>query len=434
MRKSYLPKEIFAERRRRLASLIPGSALVLPAWPEYIRNHDTNFLYRQESNMLYLSGFDEPGSCLIFRPGQSPETVLFVREKNVERETWDGFRFGPQAAKEVFGVDEAYTIDQLEELAPNLLKSCNKVYYSLFKNAEFDQVFGRLINTTQHLTRRSGMGVLPIEDAYGLLGELRIKKSEYEVEILKKACDISAKAHLEVFNATRPGVTERELQGLFIYSVMKQGAYGQAYNGIFAGGNNAVTLHYNFNENVLNDGDLLLVDAGAEYLFYSGDITRTYPVNGKFSPAQKIIYQGVLDVHKRLLTMIRPGLAHSELQRETISGLVDVLLENKILKGSKDEVIESGSYTKYYPHGVSHLLGLDTHDAGGLVVRGQGRLMEPGWAFTVEPGLYIPQDDESVPKEFRGIGVRIEDDVLVTEEGVLNMTSEMPKEINDLEK
>lgn len=434
MRKSVLPKEVFQDRRKKLASLIPGSALILPAWPEYIRNHDGHFRYRQESNMLYLTGFDEPGSCLIFRPGQSPETVLFVREKNVERETWDGFRFGPEGAKRAFGVDEAYTIDQIEEIAPRLLKSCEKVYYSLFKNKEFDPVFGKIMNGVKSLNSRSGLGVLPIEDAYSLLGELRMKKTEVEVEALKKACEISAKAHVEVMKAARPGVSERELHGLFLYSVMKQGAFGEAYNGIFAAGSNAVTLHYNFNENLLKEGDLFLVDAGAEYLYYSGDITRTYPVSGRFADPQKAIYQGVLNVQKKLIEMIKPGLLHSKLQEETISGLVDVLIENKILKGSKDEVIETASYRKYYPHGVSHLLGLDTHDAGGLIIRGKARPIEPGWTFTIEPGLYIPADDESAPKEFRGIGVRIEDDILVTENGALNMTSLAPKEISELER
>lgn len=434
MRKSVLAKEVFLERRKKLASLIPGCAVVLPAWPEFIRNHDSGFRYRQESNLLYLTGFDEPGSCLIFRPGQTPETVLFVREKNVERETWDGFRFGPEAAKQVFGVDEAYTIQQIEQEAPKLLKSCEKIYYSLFRNEAFDSVFARIMMSMKSLNPRSGGGVPPIEDAYGLLGEMRMRKSEVEVEALKKACEISAKAHIEVMKAAQPGVSERELHGLFLYSVMKQGAYGEAYNGIFASGTNAVTLHYNFNENLLREGDLFLVDAGAEHLFYSGDITRTYPIGGRFSSAQKAIYEGVLEVQKKLIEMIKPGLIHSELQRETISGLVDVLLSTKILKGSKESIIESGQYRKYYPHGVSHLLGLDTHDAGGLILRGQARSIEPGWSFTIEPGLYIPVDDQEAPKEFRGIGVRIEDDILVTSEGALNMTELAPKEVRDLEK
>lgn len=428
MRKSILPKDVFAERRKRLASLVPGSAVILPAWPEFIRNHDTNFLYRQESNLLYMTGFDEPGSCLLFRPGQTPETIMFVREKNIERETWDGFRFGPQGAKQIFGFDECYTIDKFEEMAPKLLKSCEKIYYSLFRNPEFDSVFSKVMMQLKDAKPRTRSGMPTVEDAYGLLGEMRVMKTEVEVQALKKAGEISAKAHIEVMRATRPGVSERELNGLFIYSIMKQGAMGQAYNGIFASGTNAVTLHYNFNENTLKDGDLFLVDAGAEYQFYSGDITRTYPVSGKFSPAQLSLYQGVLEVEKKLIEMVKPGLPHGELQKYTINALIDVLKQHKILSGSTDEIIEKRSYLKYYPHGVSHFLGLDTHDAGSLYVRGDSRPMEAGWCFTIEPGLYIPEDDESAPKEYRGIGIRIEDDIVVTSEGAMNLTELVPKD------
>lgn len=434
MRRSLFKKEVYAERRRRLAALIPGSAVVLPAWPKFIRNHDTSHKYRQESNLLYLSGFDEPGSCLVFRPGQTPETILFVREKDVERETWDGFRFGPQAAKDVFGVDEAYIIDDFEEKAPQLLRSCDKVYYSLFRNSEFDRKMSEVLKSVAHLNRRSNPGFPPVEDAYTLLGELRIHKSEAEVEALKKACSISALAHQEVFKAARPGVTERELHGLFLYSVMKQGAMGEAYGGIFASGVNAVTLHYVFNEDVLKEGELFLTDAGAEYLNYSGDITRTYPVGGKFTTPQKELYGGILKVQKELIEMCKPGTPFNKLQEHTVEGLSQLMVDLGILKASKDEVVEKGLYSKYYPHGVSHLLGLDTHDAGTLSVRSQPRAMEAGWALTIEPGLYLPHNDESIPEAYRGIGIRIEDDILVTQEGPLNMTSEMPKEVAELER
>jgi len=377
---------------------------------------------------------DEPGSCLIFRAGQTPETVLFVREKDIERETWDGFRFGPEAAKEVFGVDEAYSIDQISEVAPKLLKSCDKVYYSLFRNLEFDGIFASILNSVKEMNRRSSPGLLPVEDAYTLLGELRMKKTEVEIEALKTACEISAQAHLEVFQAARPGVSERELHGLFLYSVMKRGAMGEAYNGIFASGSNAVTLHYVHNENVLSDGDLFLIDAGAEYKNYSGDITRTYPINGKFTSAQKELYQGVLNVQEELIKMCRPGLLFSELQTYAVDHLTQLMVDLKILKTSKDQAIESGEYRKYYPHGLSHLLGLDTHDGGILVTRGKSRPLEPGWALTIEPGIYIPANDETVPAEYRGIGIRIEDDILVTEDEPCNMSVSMPKSVAELER
>lgn len=433
MRKPYLPPRIFQQRRQKLSALVPGAAVVLPAWPEFIRNHDGHFPYRQESGMLYLTGFDEPGSCLIFRPGCKPETVMFVRPKNIERETWDGFRYGVDGAKQEFGFDEVYSIDEFESVAPKLLKECQKVYYSLYRNHEFDEIFGRVLTQVKWLNPRAGLGFLPVEDAYGLLGEMRIRKSEEEIDMLRRAGSVSARAHIEVMKATKPNVSERALHGLFIKSIMEQGAQGEAYTGIFAGGNNACTLHYRFNEDKLNDGDLLLVDAGAEYMFYSGDITRTYPVNGKFSAPQRRIYQAMLDLQLKLIAMIRPGLPHARLQEETVKGVTEIMLEEKLISGTLDECIRNRAYAKYYPHGVSHLLGLDTHDAGALVIGGKSRDMEPGWCFTIEPGIYIPANDSSAPKELRGIGIRIEDDVICTNDGVEVLTHEVPKSVAEME-
>jgi Xaa-Pro aminopeptidase len=283
------------------------------------------------------------------------------------------------------------------------------------------------------LRPRAGLGVQPIEDAYGLLGELRIRKTEEDIEIMRRAGSISARAHVEVMNATEPGANERALHGLFIKSIMEQGAYCEAYTGIFASGPNACTLHYRFNENTLKDGDLFLVDAGAEYLYHSGDITRTYPVNGKFSVPQKRLYQAMLDLQLQLINMIKPGLVHSTLQEKTIEGIAKICLEERLLTGTVEEIIQTRSYMKYYPHGVSHLLGMDTHDAGALLVGGRPRAMEPGWVFTVEPGIYIPPNDTTAPAELRGIGIRIEDDVVCTETGVEVLTSEVPKDVAGME-
>lgn len=433
MRKPYLPPRIFQQRRQKLAALIPGAAVVLPSWPEYIRNHDGHFPYRQESNMLYLTGFDEPGACLIFRPGLKPETVMFVRPKNIERETWDGFRYGVEGAKQEFGFDEVHSIDDFEKIAPKLLKECQKVYYSLYRNNEFDEIFGRILTQVKWLNPRAGLGFLPVEDAYGLLGEMRIRKSEEEIDMLRRAGSVSARAHIEVMKATKPSVSERALHGLFIKSIMEQGAQGEAYTGIFAGGNNACTLHYRFNEDKLNDGDLLLVDAGAEYMFYSGDITRTYPVNGKFTAPQRRIYQAMLDLQLKLIAMIRPGLPHGRLQEETVKGVTEIMLEEKLITGTLEDCIRNRTYAKYYPHGVSHLLGLDTHDAGALLIGGNSREMESGWCFTIEPGIYIPANDQTAPKELRGIGIRIEDDVICTNDGAEVLTHEVPKSVAEME-
>jgi Xaa-Pro aminopeptidase len=358
---------------------------------------------------------------------------MFVRPKNAERETWDGFRYGLEGAKQEFGFDAVFSIDDFEKEAPKLLKDCQKVYYSLYRNPAFDKRFGEVLSSVKMLHPRAGLGYLTVEDAYGLLGEMRIRKTEEEIEILRRAGSVSARAHVEVMKATKPAMSERALHGHFIRSIMEQGAKCEAYTGIFAGGNNACTLHYVFNEDKLNDGDLLLVDAGAEYMYYSGDITRTYPVNGRFSAPQKRLYQAMYELQMKLIEMIRPGLPHAHLQEETIKGVTRIMLEEKLLTGTLEECIRNRTYIKYYPHGVSHLLGLDTHDAGALLVGGRPREIETGWCFTIEPGIYIPANDSTAPKELRGIGIRIEDDIIVTGQGVEVLTHEVPKSVEDLE-
>jgi Xaa-Pro aminopeptidase len=433
MRKSAVSPEILKARRRRLGQLIPGCALVLPAWPEAYRNADSQFNYRAESNLYYLTGFDEPECCLIFRPGKTPETVMFVRPKNIERETWDGFRFGLEGAKEVFGFDQTYAIGDFTQVAPDLLRGCERVYYSLFRNKEFDPLFGAAMMGVSGWRPKFGAGLPPIEDSNSLLGELRIRKMEDEIESMRKACGISAEAHVEMMKATKPGVSERALHGLFLKSIMERGAVTEAYGGIVATGNNATTLHYRFNEATLEAGQLLLVDCGAEYDCYSGDITRTWPVNGRYSLPQKRIYEKILKLQKELIAMVKPGLPHGELQKRTVLGSVEILLEEKLLKGSVEDNIRSLAYQRYYPHGVSHLLGLDTHDLGVLMVQGQSRPLEPGWCLTIEPGLYFPAGDPNVPDDLKGIGIRIEDDVLVTPEGCEVLSKGVPKEVAEVE-
>lgn len=433
MRKARINVEHFKARRARLAKLIPGSALVLPAWPEFIRNADSHHNYRPESNLYYLTGFEEPEAVLVFRPGKTPETTMFVRTKNVERETWDGFRFGVEGAKQVYGFDQTYAYGEFEKIAPELLRGCEKVYYSLYRNHEFDPIFGRVMINVNGYRPRYGLGMLTIEDSNSLLSELRIRKTEEEVEMMRQAAVISAEAHVELMKATKPGISERTLHGIFIKEVMERGAFGEAYGGIVASGANATTLHYRFNDATCQAGDMLLIDCGAEYLYYSGDITRTYPVNGKFSAVQKRVYEKILKVQKACIDMVKPGTPHAQLQKFTIEGLTGVLVEEGILKGSVEENIKNCAYQKYYMHGVSHLLGLDTHDLGVLQVRGESRPMEPGWCLTIEPGLYFPVNDTSIPAEYRGLGIRIEDDVLVTPDGCEVLSKGVPKDVEEIE-
>lgn len=433
MRKMKYDLKQFEERRKKLGALIDGSALILASHPEHVRNGDVHHPYRQDSNFFYLTGFEEPGSVFVFRPGKSPETILFVRKKDPSKETWEGFRYGTQLAKEVFGVDEAYCIEDFEEKAPELLKDVVDVYYSLFHNQQFDLRIQKVFETVKSNSGRSGKGNLNIKDSYPLIGELRVHKSAYEMETMLRACEISAEAHAEVMKNIKPGMNEREINGLFLYEIMKRGAAREGYGSIVATGNNATTLHYVFNDQNLGENDMLLIDAGAEYNYYTGDITRTFPVSGRFNDAQKRLYQGVLTLQKSLIEDVRPGASIKALQEKAIDHLVDIMIEEKLLKGSKAEILENKTFKQFYPHNLGHWLGSDVHDAGAYEVNKEPRPFEPGMCLTIEPGLYIPKDAPDVPDELRGIGIRIEDNILVTPEGHENMTTKAPKEVDELE-
>lgn len=434
MRTPQFDMKMFRERRDKLGSLIPNAAVILPAHPEQIRNHDVHHSYRQDTNLFYLTGFEEPESILLFRPGKKPETVMFCRTRDPERETWDGFRYGPEGVVRQFGIEAAYPISEFESIASELLLDVDKVFYTLFQNEEMDKRVAKTLLASKAKRRRSGKGLLPVFDSYQLIGEMRLRKTEYDVATMKRACQASADAHIEVMKAVKPGMNERELHGIFIKEIMARGAAREGYGGIFASGTNATTLHYVFNDQLLKDGDLLLVDAGGEVDFYTGDITRTYPVSGKFSPVQKRLYGRMVELQKNLIAMIKPGIPFTKMQETCVDGLIEIMLSESLLKGNPGEIRKSGNFRKYYPHGVSHYLGSDVHDAGTLEVNGQPRTIEAGIAFTVEPGIYIPADDITAPAELRGIGIRIEDNIVVTEDGCENLTAGCPKEIADLEE
>ncbi len=434
MRKAKMNTDFFKARRQRLAQLIPGCALILPAWPEAYRNADTEHAYRPDSNLYYLTGFEEPESCLVFRPGKTPETVMFVRKKDVERETWDGFRFGLQGAKDTYGFDQTYAMEDFERLAPDLIKDCERVYYTMFRNPSFDKHFSNVMMSSIGGWRpKFGAGNKPVEDANSIVGELRMRKTEEEAECMRRAAAISAEGHIEMMKSIKAGMNERALHAVFIKAIMERGAASESYGGIVAAGNNATTLHYRFNDATLEAGQLLLADCGAEYLYYAGDITRTFPVTGRFSTVQKRVYGHILKLQKELIAMVKPGIAHFDLQKFTVERSTQILIEEKVLSGSVEDNVRLGAYAKYYPHGVSHLLGLDVHDSGMLRARGESRPIEAGWALTIEPGLYFPAGDTAVPEELRGIGIRIEDDILVTSDGCEVMSRGVPKDIADIE-
>jgi Xaa-Pro aminopeptidase len=433
MRRPNFDVNMFVERRKQLATLAQGSVIIIPAHPEYIRNHDVHFPYRQDSNLFYLTGFEEPESVLVIRPGQTPETILFVRPKDVLKETWDGFRYGPEATEREFKIDRAYLISEFERVIVDLIKPVDRVYYRWNINPAWDGKLLKILDEARAGVGRTGRGHLPVFDSWDLIGELRLFKSPEEADLMRKACDISARAHVNAMKFVKPGVNERQVQGLLLGSFFMQGADREGYGTIVAAGSNATTLHYIFNDQECKDGDLLLIDAGAERSYYTGDITRTFPINGKFSAAQKRVYEGVLQIQNEIIANIKPGKLFKSMQERTIEFLTDFMIELGLLKGSRSALIEEFAYKKYYPHGVGHWLGMDVHDVGAHLLRGEPRRLESGMVFTVEPGLYIPADDLDAPAELRGIGIRIEDNILVNEVSCEVMTSLAPKEIAEME-
>lgn len=435
MRVPLEPMRIFAERRSKLAESMKGSVLILASPMEQIRNGSVHFSFRQDSNLYYLTGFEEAESIFVFRPGQTPETVLFVRKKDQSRETWDGFRFGPDEAQKQFRMEKAYPIEDFDKEIVSLLKGADSLYYRMYKNPSVDTKIKNALLNLKTSQGRTGYGILSVQDSDELIGELRLFKSAFDLENHKKACEITADAHTELMKYAKPGMSERELHGFFIYQIMKRGAAREGYGGIFAGGGNACTLHYVFNDQALKSGDLLLVDAAGEYNYFTSDITRTYPVNGKFSEAQAEVYQGVLDIQKKVIEHVKPGVPFQDLHEMGASMLTDLMLELGLLTGRKDDIMKSGEHKKYYPHGIGHFLGMDVHDAGLYFSKnGEPRKIEEGMVFTVEPGLYIPPADQEAAKEYRGIGIRIEDNILVTAFGHEVLTKKCPKEIADLER
>ena len=425
---------MFVSRREKIIASLNGTPLMVASHPEFLRNDDVEHAYRPDSNLYYLTGFEEAESIFIILPGRSPQTVLFVRKKNVERETWDGFRFGTELAKNEFGVDAVFPIDEFAKHAIPLLKDYEDIYYRMYKNEWADQIFKKLLKDLKMTYGRSGYGLLTVKDADTFLGEFRLRKDNYDLLNLRKACEISAKAQVVAMKLARPGINEKQIEGLIISEFYKQGAIREGYGAIVASGKSATTLHYRFNDQVCKDGDLLLIDAGAEYNYYTGDITRTFPVNGRFTAPQKKVYDAVLNVQKKVIEAIKPGIFFKDLQEMGVLLLTEAMFELGLLTGQKEDVIKSLEYKKYYPHGIGHWLGMDVHDAGLYMKKGKAQPIEAGMCFTVEPGLYIPADDNSAPAELRGIGVRIEDNILVTEMGCEVLTSLVPKEVEEIEQ
>jgi len=432
MKPDHLRASIHAARRARLAQAMQGGVAVLPTAPERIRNRDTRFPFRYDSHFYYLSGFPEPEAVLVLVAGAEPKSLLFCREKNEEREIWDGVRFGPEAARERFGFDEALPIGKLDERLVEFLADQPALYFPLGADPAWDARAMGWLNAVRAGARAGVAAPERVHDVRALIDEMRLVKDAHEQEVMRRAAAISAAAHRRAMREARPGRYEYEVEAELLYEFRRRGAQFPAYWPIVAGGANACVLHYVSNDAVLRDGDLLLVDAGCELGGYASDITRTHPVNGSFSAPQREVYELVLAAQASAIDKVRPGNAWNEPHDAAVRALAQGMLDLKLLAGSLDEALEKQTYRRFYMHRTGHWLGLDVHDAGDYKRAGKWRTLAPGMTLTVEPGLYIRAADD-VPEPLRGIGVRIEDDVLVTAAGCEVLTAEAPKAIADLE-
>lgn len=423
----------FRARRDQLIQQMGEGVAIIPTSPEAIRNRDSHYPYRFDSYFYYLTGFKEPEAVLFLMAGKSPKTILFCRDKDIEREIWDGFRFGPDAAKEIFGFDEAYSIQQLDEIAPKLLANQDKLFYSLGADAAWDAKTTAWLN---HLRTQARTGISApdqVLDVRKLLDEMRLIKSPFEIDLMHRSANIAAAAHQRAMQFTKPGMMEYEVEAEFLHEFYRRGAQAPAYTSIVAGGANACTLHYNANNAQLRDGDLLLIDAGCELDGYASDITRTFPINGKFSPAQKDLYQLVLAAQAAAIEKVAPGQHWNAPHEAALKVLAQGFIDLGLCQGTVDAVIESGSYRQFYMHRTGHWLGLDVHDAGEYKDKQDAwRVLEPGMALTIEPGCYV-RPAEKVPEHFWNVGIRIEDDAIVTPTGCEIMTKAAPKTIAEIE-
>jgi Xaa-Pro aminopeptidase len=425
--------KIFAERRARFKQAIGNSVAILPSAPVAVRSGDVEFVYRQDNDLYYLTGFVEPDSVALFAPGQKEEFVLFVRPRDRERETWTGRRAGIEGAIEDYGADAAYTIEEFDRLMPRYLDKAESVYYPLGNNDRMNARVLEMVKTSAAMRPRTGSGPHVILDPREILHEMRLHKHPEELEAMRRAIAISAEAHKAAMANARGGMMEWEIEALVDYTFRKNGSAGPSYPSIIASGPNAATLHYINNDREMRTGELLLIDAGCEYDFYASDVTRTFPIGARFTPPQRALYEIVLAAQLKAIEMVKPGVTFDEPHEAATRILVQGMCEQGLLKGSVDEVLRSGSYRRFYMHRTSHWLGMDVHDVGLYRVGAQSRKLEPGMVLTAEPGVYIREDDEEAPAEFRGIGIRIEDDVLVTPDGYEVMTAAVPKSVAEIE-
>ena len=424
----------FAERRRTILERLPGAALLLTSAPEQVRSNDTHFRFRQDNDFYWLTGFPEPQSVAVLTPGRTEAPYhLFVRPRDPERETWDGRRSGVEGAARDHGASASYAIDELAAKLPSLLESVDVLYFNLGRHPEIDRLVLDTVARLKASRARRGTSPVEIRDANAFLADFRLRKTAPELDRLRRACAITGLAHEAAMRAVRPGMFEYEIEAVLDYEFRKHGGMGPGYDHIVAGGRNATILHYTENRDVLADGDVLLIDAGAEYDYYCADVTRTFPVGAAFTPEQRTIYDIVLAAQKAGIAEVKPGRPYEAAHDAALRVLVEGLIRIGVLKGSVDERVADGSYKPFYMHRTGHWLGMDVHDVGLYTVDGRSRPLEPGMVLTVEPGLYFGEWCGPVDARWRGIGVRIEDDVAVTETGNEVLSAACVKEPDAIE-
>ena len=429
-----IERKEFARRRQQLMRIIGDDAIcIVPAAPERLRNNDSHYPYRQDSDFHYLTGFPEPDAVLALIPGRAhAETILFCRERDPEREAWDGPRAGPEGAVSEYGVDDAFPIGDIDDILPGMIEGRSRVYYHFGRDTEFDIKLMAWVNSVRAQVKRGAIAPHEFVALGHILHDLRLYKTRNELRLMRKAAKIAAGAHMRAMQLVRPGMNEHEIEAELLHEFRRNGAV-PSYEPIVGGGKNGCVLHYRANNAVLNDGDLLLIDAGAEYDCYASDITRTFPINGKFSPEQRALYDVVLKAQNASIKEVRAGKPFGAYHDAAVKAIVAGLIKLGLLKGSVEKNIREHIYRPFYMHKTGHWLGLDVHDVGDYRVDGEFRELEPNMVVTVEPGIYIAPDAKHVPAKWRGIGIRIEDDVVVTRGDPEVITAAVPRDADEIE-
>jgi Xaa-Pro aminopeptidase len=409
------------------------SVAIIPAAQEATRSNDTHYRFRQDSDFYYLTGFEEPEAIAVIAPGREQKYTLFVRPRDPDQEIWVGRRAGVEGAKTDFGADESFSIAEFPDKLSEILDGAENLYYRLGAYPDLDNRIIRKIAEMRATNRKPIHPPRTIIDPATIVHEMRVLKSPEEIELMQMAADIAAEAHVEAMKTAKPGMKEYEIEAQIEQLFRRRGASGPSYNSIVGGGANATILHYMSNDGELHDGDLLLIDAGAEYKGYASDITRTFPINGRYTEGQREIYDLVLETQMSCIEMVRPGTTHDELRQYSVELLTDGMVRLGLLKGKPADLIKEEKYKQFYMHGLGHLLGIDVHDVGIYYYGKQSRALEPGVVMTVEPGIYVVPDTKDVPEKYLGIGVRIEDDVLCTSNGPRVLTTKVPKNADEIE-